>query len=202
MRATWLVMVVVAGLAPLGSQAIDETPADAPEAFPRQTIEGNAGCLTLDRARDFKVINSQTVIVWRANRKDPHKISLFHGCPRLRSANAIYFDADGWDQVCGRGGEYLVIARPGIPRPPSRSTSRFPSGSRSFPQRPGLPMTDPDLIEDRCAVAAVETINDDVVHELLVQGGHAAPRGPEYPDRFEVMAAESDLDVDNKIDKK
>ncbi len=151
------------------------------DELPRQTIQGNAACIRVDRVQDFTVIDSRTVIVWRSNRRDPHQISLFHGCPRLRGANAIYFDTDGWDRVCGRGGEYLVVTRPHIPSIRGRV---FPQRRRSFPR------AEQELVEERCAVASVQSINDDVVHELLVQGGHAAPRGPERPDDFEVVQVE------------
>ena len=156
---------------------------------PRYTIAGPESCLRLDRLNDFQVIDSRTIIVWRSNRKDPHKVSLFNGCPRLRGADAIYFDADGWDQVCGRGGEYLVVTRPGIPSARERYSLRG--------RRTPFPTVNDDLIEERCAVSSVERISDDVVHELLVEGGHAAPRGPERPDEVQVVVAEETAETDN-----
>ena len=172
---------------------VQEQDAEAPDELPTRKIKGSAACLRLDRIQDFQVIDSQTLIVWRANHKDPHKIGLFHGCPRLRSADAIFFDARGWDQVCGRGGEYLVVTRPGIQARPFPGTR-----TRRFPE------IDDDLIEERCAVKSVERINDDVVHELLVSGGHAAPRGPERPDSVQVIeiptAEEADSDARQKTE--
>lgn len=166
---TWALLVSTLGMA-----QEQEAEAEAAEQLPTQKIQGSAACLRLDRIQDFQVIDSQTIIVWRANHKDPHRIGLFHGCPRLRSADAISFDARGWDQLCGRGGEYLLVTRPGVQM-------------RRFPGSPRFPEMDDDLIEERCAVKSVERINDDVVHELLVSGGHAAPRGPERPDAVEVV---------------
>ena len=176
----WLLWVALT----VAQEATDEPTAEPP----RYTIEGPESCFRLDRLNDFQVIDSRTIIVWRSNRKDPHKVSLFNGCPRLRSADAIYFDADGWDQICGRGGEYLVVTRPGIPSARERYSLR---GRRS-----PFPTVEDELIEERCAVSKVERINDDVVHELLVEGGHALPRGPERPDEVEVVAAEEASDSD------
>ena len=168
-----------------GLRAADE-PSGSVDKLPPQTIQGSAVCLRVDRSMDYKVIDSRTVIVWRSNRKDPHKVTLFQGCSRLRSGESIYFDTGGWGQLCGRGGEYLMVARPGIPRAP-----------RPFADRRNMPIVDPELIEDRCAVASVEMINDDVVHELLVQGGHAQPRGPEQADQSDVLADDPASKIEN-----
>ena len=166
-----------------GALLAEETPADEVEP-PTRKIEGSAACVRLDRIQDFQVIDSRTLIIWRPNRKDPHKISLYQGCPRLRGTDAIFFDTGGWGQLCGRGGEYLIITRPGIPSPRQRG---FPTPGPRTP----FPVED-ERVEERCAVSAVERINDDVVHELLVSSGDAVPRGPERQDQIEVLPAESE----------
>jgi hypothetical protein len=169
-----LVLLAWVALAGRAEEGVDEA-AEAPIR-----IKGSAACLRLDRIQDFQVIDSQTLIIWRQNRKEPHKVTLFQGCPRLRSADAIFFDTGGWDRLCGRGGEYLVVTRPSIPSP----------RDRLFPPRSRFPAVEQELIEERCGVAGVDRINDDVVHELLVQSGAAVPRGPERPDQMEVLPGE------------
>lgn len=173
-RAGMLVLLAWVALAGRAEEGVDEV-SEAPIR-----ITGSAACMRVDRIQDFQVIDSQTLIVWRPNRKEPYKVTLFQGCPRLRSADAIYFDTGGWDRLCGRGGEYLVVTRPGIPSP----------RGRPFPPRSRFPAVEEDLIEERCGVAGVDRINDDVVHELLVQSGAAVPRGPDRPDRVEVLPGE------------
>ena len=100
-----LMALAVGALAADGCTAMRAQPAHAAAPLP-----GTDACVFMRNVNDWEVVDASTLIVYAPMRKDPYLLKLFEPVFDLDFKLRVGFeDSDHDGQLCGNGGDNLVI---------------------------------------------------------------------------------------------